>query len=57
MITVDKINRTLAEAETYSVPVEFDGDRNMQIVFLLSKALIHAIVYAAETIASAIKSR
>ena len=56
MITVDKINKILDEAETFAVPVEFDGNRNNQILFLLCKALVLAIVYAAEQISKSLRS-
>jgi len=56
MITIDKINKILDEAETYAVPVEFDGNRNNQILFLLCKALVFAIIYAAEQISRPARS-
>ncbi len=56
MITVDKIHKILDEAETYAIPVEFDGERNNQILFLISKALIFAIIYAAEHISKSLKA-
>ncbi len=56
MITVDKIHKILGEAETYAVPAEFDGERKDQILFLISKALIFAIIYAAEQISISIKT-
>jgi hypothetical protein len=55
MITLDKIHKVLDEAETYAVPAEFDGERNNQILFLISKALIFAIIYAAEHIARSLR--
>lgn len=55
MITVDKIHKVLGEAETYAVPVSLEGDRNKQINYLLVKALIYAVIYAAELISKSIK--
>lgn len=56
MITVDRIHKVLGEAETYAVPVSIDGDRDRQIDYLLVKALIYAVIYAAELISKSIKS-
>lgn len=56
MITVDRILKVLGEAETYAVPVSLDGDRNRQINYLLVKALVYAIIYAAELISKSIRS-
>ena len=56
MITVDKIQKILGEAETYAVPAEFDGERNNQILFLISKALVFAIIYAAEQISKSLRA-
>ncbi len=55
MITIDKIHKVLGEAETYAVPVSLDGDRNRQINYLLVKALVYAIIYAAELISKSIR--
>lgn len=56
MITVDRILKVLGEAETYAVPVSLEGDRNRQINYLLVKALVYAIIYAAELISKSIRS-
>jgi len=56
-MTADKIYKIIDEAETYAVPVEFDGDRKMQVIFLIGKALVFAIVYAAELISKSIQKR
>lgn len=55
MITVDGIHKVLGEAETYAVPVSIDGDRDRQIDYLLVKALVYAVIYAAELISKSIK--
>jgi len=55
MMTADKIYKIIDEAETYAVPVEFDGDRRMQVIFLIGKALVFAIIYTAELISKSIK--
>ncbi len=55
MITIDKIHKVLGEAETYAVPVSLDGDRNRQTNYLLVKALVYAIIYAAGLISKAIR--
>lgn len=56
MITVDKIHKILGEAETYAVPVVLDGNRDRQINYLLVKALIYAVIYAAGLISKSIKN-
>ena len=56
MITVDKIQKILGEAETYAVPISLEGDRNRHIYYLLAKALVYAVIYAAELISKSIKN-
>lgn len=55
MITIDKIHKVLGEAETFAVPVSLEGDRSRQINYLLVKALVYAIIYAAELISKTIR--
>ena len=56
MMTADKIFKIIDEAETYAVPVEFDGDRKMHVIFLIGKVLVFAVIYAAELISKSIKN-
>jgi len=56
MITIDKIHKVLGEAETFAVPVSLEGDRNRQINYLLVKALVYAIIYAAEHISKSLRT-
>ena len=55
MITIDKIHKVLGEAETFAVPVSLEGDRSRHINYLLVKALVYAIIYAAELISKTVR--
>ncbi len=53
MITVDKINKVLDEAEKIQYRTE---DSNQGIAFVLVKALVYSIIYAADLVSKSIKN-
>lgn len=54
MITVDKINKTLGDAEDMWEILE---EPVYGLAFLLGKALVHAIIYAAELISKSLRNK
>lgn len=55
MITADKINKVLDEAEAHTCAFKYEGSPIL-IYSLLGKALVYAVIYAAELIAKSIKN-